>query len=220
MKQADLLFLSKTFLFSGIKEQNLAHILEQIQLVEKEYAKGDIIISPDENYSKILFIKSGRCVVYKRRPDSASVPLNTLECGNSFGILAVLSIEDFPTHVVAAKKTKLLEISKEGFQYLIGKYPTVARNVIDFLSRKVYFLNQKIATFTADSVEQKLALYLLSQSRQHGAEFDFNHKKTAETINVGRASVYRALEALEKGGLIRYEDKKVYIIDQIGLERI
>ena len=44
--------------------------------------------------------------------------------------------------------------------------------------------------------------------------------KTAKILNAGRASIYRAIENLEKLSLIKFENKKIYISDREGLERI
>ena len=50
--------------------------------------------------------------------------------------------------------------------------------------------------------------------------FSPNLTKIAKILNAGRASVYRAIDALEKLELIRFENKKIYISDLKGLERI
>ena len=86
---------------------------------------------------------------------------------------------------------------------------------------RIAFLNKKILTFSQSSVEKRLATYLINESQRRKADsFPFNHNKTAEEINAGRASVYRALASLEKEGLISGGDKIITIIDQKGLERI
>ena len=50
-------------------------------------------------------------------------------------------------------------------------------------------------------------------------EFELNRKRTAELISTGRASLYRALDALRDEGYITYDSKKIYINDPKGLER-
>jgi len=62
---------------------------------------------------------------------------------------------------------------------------------------------------------------LLGLKRKYeSAVFDFNKKKSAEALNCGRASLYRALASLESEGYISFESKKINIIDLEGLERI
>ena len=135
--------------------------------------------------------------------------------------MAVLTDEEeFPTLILATKATKILFIDKNDAVQVIRKYPTVANNVIDFLAKKIAFLNGKVATFSADSVEDKLVKFLLTESKRLGTDsFPINCKRSAEAINSGRASLYRALTSLSEAGLIKFENKSVYIIDREGLER-
>ena len=89
------------------------------------------------------------------------------------------------------------------------------------MSDRIEFLNKKIATFSADSVEEKFASFILSEvKRTNSMNFTLNLSKTAMSLNAGRASIYRAIEALEKLSLIKFENKKIYISDLEGLERI
>jgi hypothetical protein len=92
--------------------------------------------------------------------------------------------------------------------------------LIEFLTEKIEFLNKKIATFSSDSVEEKLASYLLMKSEKLGCAFPFNCKVGAEFINAGRASLYRGISSLSDKKLIKLENKKIYILDLPGLERI
>ena len=94
-------------------------------------------------------------------------------------------------------------------------------NIIEFLTEKINFLNDKIAAFSGGSVEEKLASHILLLSKKNNSlEFDFNKKKSAEALNCGRASLYRAISALESAGYISLDNKKIIINDPEGLERI
>ena len=69
-------------------------------------------------------------------------------------------------------------------------------------------------------MEDRLSAFLLCQADEYGSDsFPFNCLKTSEEINAGRASVYRAAALLEDAGLIKLDNKKIYIIDRNGLER-
>lgn len=214
-------FLSETFLFSGVEKVDIVGMLEEITPDVKDYPAGAEIYSPQLYEHKLGFVVDGECSVERIKNDGSAVPLNTLKRGNSFGIVAVLSSEDeFPTRIVSKRKTKILFISKPDTLKLIQKYSAVSMNVIRFLAGKIDFLNQKIATFSSDTVEDKLANFLLIEYKKRGSnEFLFNCKKTAEAINAGRASLYRAISALSEAEIIKLENKKIIILDPQGLER-
>ncbi len=213
-------FLRDVFLFRNIKCETLSKILNEISPEIKEYSHKEEIYSPNDFEKKLGFVLSGECTVEKIKQEAAAVPLNTLTAGKSFGIMAVFSKEEkFPTRITAKKATKVLFIHREDVLSIVRKYPEIAMNVIEFLANKVEFLNGKVATFSADTVEEKLKSFLLTEYRKNGPIFSFNCKKSAESISAGRASLYRALTSLTEAGIIKLENKKIYILDPNGLER-
>ena len=214
-------FFSGVFLFSSLPCDKLDAALAECEPELRSYQKGELIYAPDNYEKEIGFVLSGECEITRKKNDGTDVVLNTLKSGDSFGILAVLSNEDeFPTKITARSQTKVFFIKKSKLLRVIRHYPTVAMNVINFLAERVGFLNKKIATFSSESVEEKLRLYLIQEYAKNGAtEFSLNCKKCSEAISAGRASVYRGLDSLVKSGLIHYENKKITIIDLKGLER-
>ena len=214
-------FFEQTFIFKGLTREVISELLEHIAVEETSYQKGDVIYSPDMFERKIGFVSSGECLV-ARQAGGTLVPLNTLQPHDSFGIVSVFSDRDeFPTLVKAKTSCTVIFFSSDAIHTLISKNPQVSLNVIEFMTHKINFLNDKIAAFSGGSVEEKLAGYILSLHKKHGKdEFDFNKKKSSEAINCGRASLYRAIDTLEATGYISFENKKIHINDLEGLERI
>ncbi len=220
MYSDDLNFLTNLFIFRGVESETLLKILSEINPELICYSSKDVIFEPQDYEHKIGFVLSGECQIERVKEDGNTIPLNSVKPSDSFGILAVLSREEkFPTRIIAKKASDILFIKDTDFYLMINKYPMISMNVIDFLASKIAFLNDKIATFASDSVEEKLQKLLLSEYKKHGEAFPFNCKKSAETLNIGRASLYRAITALCDNGIIKLENKKIYILDPLGLER-
>lgn len=214
-------FLSDVFLFRDVDEKVLDSTLKRITPKVKCYLTKEVIFAPHDYEPGLWFVISGECTVERIKNDGNSLPLNTLKSHDSFGIMSLFAGgEEYPTSVVAKKNTELIFFSKQDVDVLINNSPKIAMNVIRFLADRVAFLNGKIATFSSDSVEEKLANFLVIQKRKLGSDFSLNCKKTAEAINSGRASLYRALASLEEKKLIKTENKKIIILDPEGLERI
>ena len=215
-------FFSSVFLFSSLPEDKLLRAISECEPELRFYSRGNVIFSPENFDKEIGFVYSGECEILRKKSDGTDVSLNVLKAGDSFGILAVLSNEDeFPTTVLSKNSTEVLFIKKSKLLRAIRHYPTVAMNVINFLTQKIAFLNKKVATFSSDSITEKLVRFILAEYKNSGAtEFTLNCKKCSEAISSGRASVYRAIDALSKLGTISYENKKIYIKDLEGLERM
>ncbi len=210
------------FLLDGLSVNEQDRLIGTIKPTVVNYKRGESIYTPGRFDKSICFVLLGECLVFKQHAQDKSIPLNTVRSGESFGILAALGTDEiFPTHVSATKDSTLLFITDEDLKSLISSSSTVAMNVIRFLTGRITFLNSKISAFSGDNAEQKVASIIYSMYLScHKEAFDFNKKRTAESLNLGRASMYRALESLKLEGVIDFDNKKIYITDLNGLERI
>jgi CRP-like cAMP-binding protein len=214
-------FFEKTFLFKGLTKEDIGPLLNTITTEIRSYPKGATVYSPETFDKKIGFIYQGECTV-GRYSNGNVIPLNTSKTYDSFGILACFSHQDeFPTVITTKTPATIIFMAHDDLCSLLMKSSAVSLNIIEFLTRKINFLNGKIAEFSGGSIEEKLATHLLGLAKKYSSsEFSLNKKKSAEALNCGRASLYRSLEALANAGYITLEDKKIIINDLEGLERI
>jgi len=205
-------------LFKGIQSEKINSLLNEINFELHKFTRGEIIFTPDSYSAKIGFIYDGECEICCLKPEGKTI-LNTIKPGDSFGILAALGQKEFPTEIYAKKNTSVLFLSSEDLITLIKSSSAVALNVIEFLAGRVNFLNKKINTVTKTTVEKKLAAYLITRCKNEcSTTFHFNFKKCGESINAGRASVYRAIENLKTKGYISAEKKNITIRNISTLE--
>ena len=213
-------FLNDTFLFHGMDKEILEKIVLENPPHLVSYKRGDLVYSSADD-NKVGFILNGQCEIRRPKTDGSRTVLNVLSEKDSFGILSVFSKEDFPSQIFALRNSEVLYFSGEQIKHFVNSNLQISLNLINFLVGRVNFLNKKIATFSGTRVEDRLAAFLLCQADQRSSlSFPINYLKTAEEINAGRASVYRALASLEEAGLISVYDKKIIIKDLDGLERI
>ena len=213
--------LKGSFLFSGLEDEEIVKILNENPPDIRSFKRGELIYSSANGSGAVGFILSGRCEIRLDRNEKGKTVLNILSGGDSFGVLSVFSDEEFPTHIYATKNSEILFFTADQIKYFVNNYSQISSNIIKFLANRISFLNKKIATFSGSRVEDRLAAYLLNEVEKRAAlEFPFNCNKTAEEINAGRASVYRAIASLEEAELITMSEKIIYIKDREGLERI
>lgn len=209
-------FFKDTFLFSGMNEEKIASLLEN-RVVKRTFSRGELIYSPVHHENMLGFVFSGECEVTSQ---NSRVPLNTLTPPESFGIIAIFSESaDFPTNIYAKRTSDILFIKKEDLFLMMDKCPEISKNIINFLIGRIGFLNKKIKTFSSENVESKLASYLLAKYHTFGKSFDINLSYTAEEINAGRASLYRALSQLEGEKTITRNGRTITVNNPMDLER-
>ncbi len=214
-------YLSKTFLFKGLKKEEIKKIISEYPPSVEGYSRTELISHEGEENKRVGFILEGKCEVIRSKPDGSHTVLNILTQCDSFGILSVLAEEEYSTQVYVTNNSSILYFSKQQINNIVNNYSQISMNIINFLANRVGFLNRKIETFSGTRVENRLASYLLARADSYGCiSFPFNIKKCSEAINAGRASVYRILDSFIQSNLITLIDKKIYINDRKGLERI
>ena len=214
-------WLTKTFLFKNINPDDAERLTNWLNIEYKDYKKNEDIYLPNAFENKMGFVVQGQCRVEKIRENGNHIPLNILGPHDSFGVLAVFTGRDeFPTRIVAATAAKIAYINKENLTNLMKESVQFSLNIIDFLSNRINFLCDKIYSFTGDNVGQKLAIYIMDLYRKTGkTDIKLNKKHAAESLNIGRTSLYRALDELASSGIIEITEKNIIIHDPEGLER-
>ncbi len=174
-------------------------------------------ISYEGETTALGVLLSGKAVIYGR--DSGKrVLLNRLERLSIFDAAAVFfSEKETVSTVVAKTKCHVLFIERPVLETIIENDPRVAHDYIIFLSDKICFLNRKIIAFTAKNADAALARYLLDSADGDGA-LSVNMTRIASTLDIGRTTLYRAADALEKDGCIAYDGKEMRILDREKLE--
>lgn len=213
--------LSKLFLFEGMEREEILWKLALAQPKCEVYHRGEVLSAPQEFRRALFVITKGECDVIQGEGESALV-LNTLRTGDTFGIVSLFSQRTvFPTTVMARKETEVIVLDRSDVERMMNACPQIGVNIISFLTDRVEFLNDRVASLTEPTVERKVAGFLLAAcSTEEEPVFMLNRKHTAEALHCGRASLYRALDDLKTKGIIACEGSIIKVISREGLERI
>jgi len=214
------LFL-ESFIFQGAKSETLERLFCEGKLIKAAFMSGEQI-NTDSFRGCVGIIISGRAKA-KTASKSKDVLLNVFEKGSVFGYSSLfLSGEDhLETEIIAKGSCSVIFIDEATLKELITEDSAVAINLISVLCEKIRFLNKKIAAFTGENAEEKLLKYLRQKAvpeKANGEElYVFILKNAAQlsrTLDIGRASLYRALDSLEKKGIILKQDKKIILTER------
>lgn len=171
---------------------------------------GECLFCADsETQPKLTVLASGVLSVYRDR-----VLLNEITAPGTVGA-ATLFGGEAQTTVKAKKPSRVLIFTQTQVEELITEDKNFALAYIRFLSGRIRFLNSRIASFTAGSAEAKLAGYLASHSAD--GVCTVSRTKLASELDMGRASLYRAIDSLTEKNLIETDGKTIHILDTDGL---
>lgn len=172
----------------------------------KSYKSGETVCSPEKQDRIIGVVLGGKVSVYSA-DENKSVLLRSLSSSDAFGVSNLFSTERFVSRVVAKTAAKVIFFSADEIQRLLDENRDFVTDYISFLSERIRFLNRKILFYTSGSSERRLALYLSSFDGENGLSM----RGLAELLDVGRASLYRALRRLEKDGFITREKDGIVV---------
>lgn len=200
------------FLFEGVSPEDAAAFSAQGQRVQFE--AGQVIYSARHFRRALGVLLRGRAQV----TNAAGVPLTTLRRGSCFGVAALFHpVENYVSTITAQEATEIVFFTDRQLEGMFAQCPRVARNYIAFLSTRIQFLNEKIASFTAPSALARVARYL-EQNGPHATVSSYT--RLANELNLGRASLYRALDSLASQGVLRREGPRIDVLKPEALAHI
>ena len=149
-------------------------------------------------------ILEGSATVKRLNDIGDSITIRTILKDELFGAASVFgNWKDGMSSIIANEQCRVLYISEDMFCEIIKLYPQISLNYITYLSDRIRFLNKKLDAFTANSTEERLYEFLLSQSNADGEVIlSFGMAELARRLNVGRTSIYRDIDSLQSKKLI------------------
>lgn len=212
MRENEWNILAKSPLFAGIDREELETLLSQASAYQEAYQSGDAVDFQHEGVGRIGVVLSGGFIV-QSAPESEAV-LNTLKPADCFGVSVLYQSCGAKTRISCQKAGKVLFLDTQKLD-CFWESPHFRENLIGFLTDRIRFLNQKIACFTASGATQKLSRHLLESTTEDNAKVTVaSFAALARTLDLGRASLYRAMESLEEAGAIKKEQKQIRVLSR------
>lgn len=199
--------LMSTPIFADADEDFLKKTLLHDPIV-REYRTGSVISPTIDSKNQLVAVLSGKARVLSALSGNQAV-LRDLSAGDIFGVAELFcDATENVSRIVARTKCSLLFIPESSMKKMLEGDKGVMYAYIRFLGMRARFLNKRIACFTAGSAERKLALWLDSLADEAGCdtpECVTPISTLANMLDVGRASLYRAIDSLVSDGFIRYD---------------
>lgn len=193
-------------------------MLESVKYVKNNYNSGEIIYEYD-NYSRALGCVIDGIVTIEQN----GVTLKNAYVGEVFGAASLFNDSNEYVSIIRAKtKCVILFINQEVMRELIMENHLIAFNYITFLSDRIRYLNNKIASFTAGTVEERFAKYLVDLYEKTESEkiSGLVYSRLASSLDVGRASLYRVIDNFIAQDIITKNGRQIVIKDIEKIKKI
>lgn len=175
-------------------------------------ARGGVVYGPGRFRRCLGVVLRGRIEVRRE-----SILMASLSAGDVFGAAALFNDSpDYPTTLTALSPCQTLLIPETCVRALLRECPSFAEDYAAYLSGRIQFLSQRLEAVSSPSNQGKLARYLLSA--QEGGAVTLSATQLCQRLGVGRATLYRAFDGLERAGAIAREGKTIRVLRPDRLE--
>ena len=207
MTQTDLETLQNSLLFRAWDKDFSAQIFEKYGQV-RNVEKGQPLLSSDIPECAVLL--SGAAQILSAS-DVRPMILRFASKGDAVGLAGLFLPSPIPTVIRACgeKTTRIYVLNRTEVQHMMNKdrHGVFRDTLLTVLSKKIDFLNNRISSVTSGNAETRFALFLLSSLGPDGTlDPGMSMTALADTLNMGRASLYRAVTDLSAQGILIYEN--------------
>ena len=175
------------------------------------FEKGEAVVPPDaEGHAGVVL--SGYVSVF----GAAGALINRLSPKSIFGAAGILNepSHEIKTVMRADGRCTVLFIPKALMLKMLEENFDFCMSYIKFLCSRVAFLNARIDSFTAPTARSRLEDYIKDLYEKKGERITVEGGLTglSKNLDIGRASLYRALDALVREGIIEKSGRSLKIL--------
>lgn len=223
--------LEKSILFENISIEEIPEILEKSKSEIISLKKDEYLFYQEEENKYLYILLGGVVQIEKVDINGKRMIMNRFdEVGTMFAeVYVYFSDKLYDYSCVAIKNSKILAIPKEFFlniDELTQKYNyKITQNMLKILSRKAFFLNQKVLILSSFTLRQKIASYLLQRAQEAGLRNEplnllFKREELADFIGTTRPSLSREMLQMQDDGLIELNKDTFKVLDMEKLQEL
>lgn len=199
--------LEQTFLFRGIPSEGLPLMLLRPGVFFEQYPADAVLLFPSPQAPRLHILLDGKALVTKRAGGQI-VRMSELNPGALYGMATLFSAgAAYPTTIQAQKRCAVLCMEEAVLHDLFVEDVRVMDNYLRYLTGRIHFLNGRIEGFIHPQAKSRVLLYLEQNARD--GSYTGGLTALAQALGISRATLYRALDALEEENAIRRNGRRV-----------
>jgi CRP-like cAMP-binding protein len=205
-------------LFEGFSAKDIEQMMDSIPYRLIRLDKKEVYLSAGTPCNFADIVVTGEVIARMEGPSGKYMQITSRTIGslvNSAFIFGKNKI--IPVNMMASKPTTILRMTPASMQMLINIDERIRFNFIQFLSGFCDGLGRKVRMLTLHTVREKVAIFLLEQSRKYKSD-DFMLQKSrqeiAESFAIQKFSLQRCLKEFAADGIIQLNGKQIIILDK------
>jgi CRP/FNR family transcriptional regulator len=214
-KKQIISFLKQTHLFGEVAERGLETIAEYVK--ENTYERGGLIFSEGEIGDTLHIIAKGSVKITKYTKEGRTKTLAILKEKDGFGEMALLTEEARSATVEALEKAMTLSITKEKFEFLIKKEPSISLQIIKTLCHRLARADRDIKNLALGDARTRVACVLVD-FKGETEDIKLTHQEIVDIAGLTRETTTRTLKLMADENVIETKNRKINIKDMERLK--
>lgn len=213
--------LSKCALFKNIKEEDFNGLLSCLNSYTKNYKNDEYVFFSGNVINHVSVLLSGSVEIIKENLAGSKHIMAFLGPAQIFAEGIVCTAQRIsPVTIRVKEDSKILFIPFERITRSCGNscgfHVQIIQNIMMILGQKNYNLNTKIELLTLKGMREKIAAYLLNESKNsNNLSFQIvpNRNELADYLNVSRTSMCRELARMKEENILDYYQNSFKILN-------
>jgi len=221
----DPAILAEVALFRDLHSEQLSKLA--VRLHQKTFPSGANVITAEESGDSVYVIVEGSAKVYVTHTDGTEVILAILGPGEIVGEMSAADSLGRSASVMTLEDSTLLWMDRHTFLSGMEEMPTIARNLVGILSRRLRLADTHTRSLAALDVHGRVAAQLLAFAREYGEPLPdggtliplrLTQTDLAGLVGASRVRVNQALGYYRKRGSISLnKDHRIIVRDEESL---
>ncbi|WP_291287286.1 Crp/Fnr family transcriptional regulator [Flavobacterium sp.] len=192
-------------------------LLEKYGALKKSFDKNEIIFEENNLPTHYYQIVSGEVKMSNYNDDGREFIQGIFYKEQSFGEPPLFLNQNYPANAIAVEASEVLLLSKSNFMKLLEENPGISLKIIENLAQRLYYKSVMAAEMSTQEPEHRVLklidhgiAYFNFKKNENGYLINFTRQQIGDLTGLRVETVIRTIKALEKKGLLKIINRKVY----------
>ncbi|QGK75697.1 Crp/Fnr family transcriptional regulator [Flavobacterium sp. SLB02] len=192
-------------------------LLEKYGALKKSFDKNQIIFEEGNLPTHYYQIISGEVKMSNYNDDGREFIQGIFYKEQSFGEPPLFLNQNYPANAIAAQDAEVLVLPKSSFMKLLEENANVSIKIIENLAQRLYYKSVMAAEMSTQEPEHRVLklidhgiAYFNFQKDENGYLINFTRQQIGDLTGLRVETVIRTIKALEKKGVLKIINRKVY----------
>ena len=216
----------KFSMFAGLSEEHLCNLSDHKNLIS--HKKGQVLYYEDTKPLGVFCINSGIVKVFKTASNGKEQIIRLAQKGDFLGYTSLLGEERYSNSATIVEDARICFVPKETFFNIMAKDNNFHRRLTGAVCRTLGVMEDQLTDAAHKSIRERLAFTLVKLCDSYGVDggesrridIVLSREEIAGLVGTATETVIRLLSEFKKDKLIKFEGKKIIVLNEKDLIKL